>query len=167
MHLGDLAFELQFQVLQLCSLGDLASLSRVHSSLRDVTDYALYSHIRCLSFPMFRSTMETLTTNMQKASMVKVLDLQFIFPSVPHDQSLKIMAGALPNMLNLSELRISVAEVAQRKREDSSGINEAIRSVFIQATMMGGELPSGAIISDSRFYVWRRISVTWRILREL
>jgi hypothetical protein len=79
MHLGDIAFELQLQVLQLCSLKDLASLARVHTSLRDVTDYALYSHIRCLSFTTFRSTMETLATNMQKASLVKVLDLQFVF----------------------------------------------------------------------------------------
>ena len=32
---------------------------------------------------------------------------------------------------------------------------------------MGSERPSGAVISDSRFYVWRRISVAGRILREL
>ena len=165
MHLGDIAFELQLQVLQLCSLKDLASLSRVHSSLRDVTDYALYSHIRCLTFATFQSTMETLATNMQKASLVKVLDLQFVFYKIPQG-SLKIMARALPNMLNLSELRISIAEVALS--EDSNGIIKAIRSVSFQAMMMmmGGERPSGAVISDSRFYVWRRISVTWKVLKE-
>ena len=165
MHLGDIAFELQLQVLQLCSLKDLASLSREHSSLRDVTDYALYSHIRCLTFATFQSTMETLATNMQKASLVKVLDLQFVFYKIPQG-SLKIMARALPNMLNLSELRISIAEAALS--EDSNGIIKAIRSVSFQAMMMmmGGERPSGAVISDSRFYVWRRISVTWKVLKE-
>ena len=128
LHLGDLAFELQLQVLRLCSLEDMVSLSRVHSSLRDVTNYALYCHIRCLSFTMLQSAMETLATNMQKASLVRALDLQFIVHGVP--QSLDIMAGALPNMLNLSELRISVGGDVNRGSEDSSGINKAIRSVF-------------------------------------
>ena len=82
MHLGDLAFELQLKVLQLCTRQDLASLSRVHTSLKDVADYALYSYIHCSSFIAFRSILETLTTNEQKASLVKVFDVELIHVGV-------------------------------------------------------------------------------------
>lgn len=41
----DLAPEIQLRILQFSSLGDLSSLSRVHTSLRDVAEYVLYSNI--------------------------------------------------------------------------------------------------------------------------
>ena len=140
MHLGDLAFELQLKVAQLCSLRDLTSLSRVHTSLRDVADFALYSGIYCSSFSAFLSILQTLTANKQKASLVKVLDIELIHVGVDNlrVQSLEVMAGMLSNMLNLHKLRISVAEEFQRSGGDSGGINQAIMFVFIQATIISG-----------------------------
>lgn len=138
MHLGDLAFELQLKVLQLCTRQDLASLSRVHTSLKDVADYTLYSYIHCSSFIAFRSILETLTTNEQKASLVKVFDVELIHVGVDdlRVRSLEVTAGMLSIMLNLHKLRISVAEEFRRSGADSgSGINQAIMFVFIQATI--------------------------------
>ena len=146
MHLGDFPFELQLQVLRLCSHRVWASLSRVHSSLRDAADYSLYSHIRiehCYSCSYsrychsidhhcrsFHQIFGTLATNAQKASLVRVFELV----AEVYTQELEIIARMLPNMLNLYKLRILL------KRWESvmsGGINKAIRFVFIQAMIIG------------------------------
>ena len=148
MHLGDLAFELQLQVLKLCSRGDLASLCRTHTPMRDVADYALYSHIPGpfhSSSCQDSSFLETLATNDHKASLVRVLDVQLTLGT--HDlrgRFLKLIAKMLPSMLNLYELRIAVHNrgfedteipLIQWMSEISVEINQAIRLVCIQATM--------------------------------
>ena len=45
MFLGDLPLEIQDNILEHCSPSDLAVLSRVHTSVRDVAEYTLYAHI--------------------------------------------------------------------------------------------------------------------------
>ena len=46
MFLGDLPLETQYRILEHCYPSDLDVLSRVYSSVRDVVEYGLYSHIR-------------------------------------------------------------------------------------------------------------------------
>jgi hypothetical protein len=118
-------------VFQLCLHRDSASLSRAHSSLRDVADYVLYSYIRSYSFNFPQLILETLATNMRKSPVVKVLEVEYDSYEL---QSLEIMAGMLPNMLNLCKLRISVEDI--RRSGVSGGINQAIRFVCIQANMI-------------------------------
>ena len=62
---------------------------------------------------------------------MKVLEVEYDSYEL---QSLEIMAGMLPNMLNLCKLRISVEDI--RRSGVSGGINQAIRFVFIQANMI-------------------------------
>ena len=129
MHLGDLPFELQLKVAKLCSRQDLASLARTHKSLRDVADYALYSHIRTCSFSDNYMLLRRLPVILlQKASLVKVLEFQSV-----KEKELEIIAEMLPNMPNLYKLLISVW-----KSGDSGRINQAIRFVFIQTAMFSG-----------------------------
>lgn len=83
MDLVDLAFDLQLQILQLCSHNDLAVLSRVHTSLRDPAEYILYKHIYLperdsiwwsdpeLFTKRVSLVLSTLSRNAQKALMVK------------------------------------------------------------------------------------------------
>jgi hypothetical protein len=53
MHLGDLAAELQLQILQFCPPSrDLSTLSRTHTSLRDAAEYILYSDIDFRALPV-------------------------------------------------------------------------------------------------------------------
>ena len=153
MHLGDLPFELQLKVVQLCSRRDWASLSRTHTSLRDAADYALYSHIpfRSLKFRQgfpFKAALQTLATNVHKASLVRVLDVQLtLYRSDLH--FLEIMAEMLPNMFNLYKLRIAVSNHGIQEKFWRSGIsgriNQAIRLVFIQAMITMTEHPSGLL----------------------
>ena len=132
MHLGDLPFDLQLQVLQLCSHRVLASLSRVHSSLRDAADYSLYRHIRIYThrYSSTQRILGTLATNPQKASFVRVLEvvIRLDDPQYPD-----IIARMLPNMLNLYKLRFSLKTWWNVM---SGGINQAIRFVFIRATII-------------------------------
>src|SRR6266576_4544341 len=51
MHLCEITPELQLEILQFCTPRDLASLSRVHTSLSDVAQHALYSHIYFFAHP--------------------------------------------------------------------------------------------------------------------
>ena len=76
MFLGDLPLDIRYGIFEHCSTSDLAALSRVHSSVRDVAENFLYSHIRYCAQPLAplglnRSPLHTLATNSQKASMVK------------------------------------------------------------------------------------------------
>jgi hypothetical protein len=157
MHLGDLPFELQLKVLRLCSRRDWASLSRTHTSLRDVADYTLYNYIpihSCRKGIPSRSILQTLATNAHKASLVRTLDVQFTLygwddsdSELDHElHSLKIMAEILPNMLNLYKLRIQTRNLGRFWRSGVSGrINQAIWLVFIQATKVTDQRPSGLV----------------------
>ena len=102
MYLDDIPSEIWLEILQFCSPRDLASLSRVHSSLRDMGERVLYTHIyypahpsdliqerkgksrsqeRKMSNPWtlkeHRSLLHTLTTSAGlKAKMVKSLHVE-------------------------------------------------------------------------------------------
>ena len=95
MFLGDLALEIQYNILEHFLPSDLAVLSRVHTSVRDVMECALYSHVRYCAQPLDmvssgdnqatstpqrlnenRSLLHTFTTNSRKASMVKTLYIE-------------------------------------------------------------------------------------------
>jgi hypothetical protein len=51
MVFRDLPPEIQSRILELCSPSDLAVLSRVHTSGRDMAEYALYSRIQYRARP--------------------------------------------------------------------------------------------------------------------
>jgi hypothetical protein len=92
MVFRDLPLEIQSRILEFCSPGDLAVLSRVHASVRDMAEYALYSRIRYRVRPSDliipprgvendessqelkedRSLLHTFANNSWKASMVKM-----------------------------------------------------------------------------------------------
>jgi hypothetical protein len=128
MHLGDVAFDIQSQILQLCSPKDLANLSTVHTSLRDEAEYVLYSHIYfSIRAPDLivgkgtrkspwvlveeRSLLHTLASNSRKAEMVKALDIDIAATGHRHpDRVLPLMVSKLAEVLetmpNLVDLRI-------------------------------------------------------------
>ena len=132
MFLGDLPLTIQCNILEHCLPSDLAILSRVHSSVRDVAEYALYSHIhyRAQLFKIVtmvpswesqavqvlqrlkenKSLLHTFATNPWKASMVK----EFYFEldrgdgcdnNLIHFVLVKLVE-ALEKMPNLVDLRI-------------------------------------------------------------
>ncbi|KAF8332433.1 hypothetical protein F5887DRAFT_1286676 [Amanita rubescens] len=104
MFLDNVAPEIRLEILQLCSPKDLASLSMVHSSLRDVAERVLYTHIHFLAHPFnligdqkrrsgsqagalrsdsnpwaldeHKSLLHTLSTSARKAKMVKSLYIE-------------------------------------------------------------------------------------------
>ena len=87
MHLCEIAPELQLEILQFCPPRDLASLSTVHTSLRDVAEHALYSHIDFLIRPSDfiqdwhyneGSLLHTLSTSARKSVMVKEVYIRFL-----------------------------------------------------------------------------------------
>ena len=125
MFLGDLPLEIQYIILEHCSPRDLAVLSRVHTSVRDVAEYALYSHI-CYWQPLDmvssestqavppqlkenKSLFHTFATNSQKPSMVKALYIELETHWSRYDAAgfvLVRLAEALEKMPNLVDLRI-------------------------------------------------------------
>ncbi|KAF8655893.1 hypothetical protein AX14_008118 [Amanita brunnescens Koide BX004] len=103
MILGNLPPEIQSRILELCSPNDLAVLSRVHTSLQDVAEYALYSRIQYRARPFDliitsgdvtnfdedswvpqedRSLLHTFANNSRKASMVKMLYVELLTDEV-------------------------------------------------------------------------------------
>ncbi|KAF8693974.1 hypothetical protein AX14_002226 [Amanita brunnescens Koide BX004] len=129
MHPGDVAFEVQLQILQFCSLNDLTAVARAHSSLRDAAENMLYSHIdfsprqrdRAIWEGPFKSPWDsivketaplisTLSKNTRKAPMVKAFYIELggeayddysVIPAI-----LAELSGALRVMPNLVDLRI-------------------------------------------------------------
>jgi hypothetical protein len=144
----ELAPEIVLQVLQFCSHSDLSFLSRVHTSLQDAVESALYRHI-CLrhsdSIDITRRTLwtmigdgsllDTLTTNPRKACMVKALYFQielcyFIDQEILRPILVKL-AGALEKMPNLVDLRVINSTI----RDPSRGrISQVIR--FVTASII-------------------------------
>ena len=150
MFLGDHPLEVQYNILEHCSPSDLAALSRVHSSIRDVAEYALYSHIRYYEQPLNMIVMtvpsqdhhavpsrmkenallHTFATNSRKASMVKAfyVELQEDFDNdsnAVHFVLVKL-AEALEKMPNLVDLRIRYTPM---KDLSEGRISQVIRSV--------------------------------------
>jgi hypothetical protein len=128
MFLTDLPLEIQFHILELCSPSSLAILSRVHTSLRDVAECALYSYVHYWIQPLDavilspnddssvlelqenRSLLHTFATNPRKASKVKALYVEFdtrnlVRGEIMHFILIKV-AEALEKMPNLVDLRI-------------------------------------------------------------
>ena len=108
MIFRDLPPEIQSRILELCSPSDLAVLSRVHTSGREMAEHALYSHIQyCvkssgLMIPSCdaengeslqelkedRSLLHTLANNPQKASMVKMFYVKIEPEDQPFDEDI-------------------------------------------------------------------------------
>ena len=98
MVFRDLPPEIQSRILALCSPSDLAVLSRVHTSGRDIAEYALYRriHYRVRPSDMIiplpnvekgegsqelkedRSLLHTFSNNSWKASMVKMFYVELV-----------------------------------------------------------------------------------------
>ena len=133
MFLRDLPLDIQYNILEHCSPSDLAVLSRLHTSVRDVAEYALYGHIWYRAQPLDmivmtipswdyeavpqrlkenKSLLHTLATNSWKASTVKAFYIE-----LENDQGcdrnsngirfvLVKLAEVLEKMSNLVDLRI-------------------------------------------------------------
>ena len=145
MFLGDLPLEIRYNILEHCSPRDLAVLSRVHTSVRDVAEYALYSHIRYCAQPhdmvsservqaapqrlKEESLLHTFANNSRKASMVKALYIELEkkwgYDDAVHFVLVKL-AEALEKMPNLVDLRIIYSPM----KESEGRITQAIRLVF-------------------------------------
>ena len=145
MFLADLPPEIRCNISEHCSPRELAVLSRVNTSVRDVAEYALYSRIRYCVRPLDivnsswqatpqrlkeKSLLHTFANNSQKASMVKALyfelEKQWDCDDAVHFALIKL-AEALEKMPNLVDLRIiynSVKELEGRHR-----ISQVIRFV--------------------------------------
>ena len=99
MVFRDLPPEIQSRILELCSPSDLAVLSRVHTSARDIAEYTLYSRVKYRARPSDlltrsrnrrnvkddknprklkedKSLLHTFANNSRKASMVKMFDVE-------------------------------------------------------------------------------------------
>ena len=156
MYLDDIALEIRLEILQLCSPRDLASLSRVHSSLRDVAERVLYTHIYFLAHPTdliqnrksrsqngrpsnqcvlkeHRSLLHTLCMSARKAKMVKSLYIE-LYKSSGHGVRNAIrtilikLSQLLKDMPNLVDFRIIYSDLS----EHSEGqLSKAIRFVFL------------------------------------
>ena len=149
MHLDDIAPEIWLEILQSCSPGDLASLSRVHSSLRDVAELVLYTHIYFPAHPFdlvqdqnslswalkeHGSLLHTLT-RARKAKMVKSLYIE-LHKSDSHRHGevksairciLIELSQLLKDMPNLVDFRIMYGGFS----DPSEGrLSEVIRFVF-------------------------------------
>ncbi|KAF8349573.1 hypothetical protein F5887DRAFT_501738 [Amanita rubescens] len=123
MNLCEITPELQLEVLQFCSPRDLASLSRAHTSLRDVAQHALYSHIYFLArlsdfIPEKNSSklnkdgslFHTLSTSARKAAMVNKLHINFskkdYWRGAMMDFVMIHVSETLKKLPNLVDLRI-------------------------------------------------------------
>lgn len=131
MIFKDLPLEIHSRILELCPLSDLAVLSRVHTSGRDIAEDALYSRIQyCvrpsdlitgswdeLELKQDGSLLRTLTNYSQKALMVKIFYVELLDEYDEEDAfheacSMKAnfilvkLAEALVKTSNLVDLRI-------------------------------------------------------------
>lgn len=150
MLLIRVALEVQLQIFQLCSPNDLAVVSRVHSSLRDVAEYLLYSLIDFSSLDSDGGTynylspwesavkktaplLSTLASNTWKASTITAFYIQLDGDDDNRDVPCLLLvelAGVLEKMPNLMDLRILIYEEVDR----SDGIiSKVIGSVFIHS----------------------------------
>jgi hypothetical protein len=182
MHLGDVAFDIQSQILQLCSPKDLANLSAVHTSLRDAAEYVLYSHIYVsLWVPSLivgkgtrkspwawvekRSLLHTLASNSRKAEMVKALDIDLAATGHHNpDRVLPLMASKLAEVLetmpNLVDLRIKYGLTSNSSVERT--ISQVVRFVFFQYTARDHWL-THSNLACAGAVTFNSIPCTWRI----
>ena len=153
IHPGDIAFEVQLQILQFCSLKDLTVVARVHSSLRDAAENALYSHIDFSPRQRDRAIWEgpskspwksavketapllsTLARNARNASMVKTFYIELggeaydDFSVIP--PILAELSGALRAMPNLMDLRIRTDAKLDRSEGKISNVIRSVCSFF-------------------------------------
>ncbi|KAF8346153.1 hypothetical protein F5887DRAFT_962889 [Amanita rubescens] len=130
MNLCEITPELQLEVLQFCTPLDLAALSRAHTSLRDVAQHALYSHIFFLAYlsdfiqdwdsernpsklNKAGSLFHTLSTSARKAAMVNKLRIHFSNrdswngAKIALDPIMVHVSDTLKKLPNLVDLRIA------------------------------------------------------------
>ncbi len=137
-----------------CSSNDLAALSRVQTSVREVAEYVLYSHIHFRAgthvfvWEDDRSPLRTLAANPRKAAIVKAFYVQIKFGRpIPRRVAearlvLTKVAKALENLFNLVDLRI----IYKPMGDPSGRISQVIRSVTVVLTIQCDcLLGSGAI----------------------
>jgi len=147
MNLCEITPELQLEVLQFCTPRDLASLSRAHTSLRDVAQHALYSHIYFLAHPSDfiqdqdsernpsklnkdGSLFHTLSTSARKAEMVNKLHINFSNKDYwrgAMDLIMVHVSDTLKKLPNLVDLRIFYDWLGNH----SGCLSETIRFVLI------------------------------------
>ena len=152
MIFRDLPPEIQTRILEFCSPSDLALLSRVHTSGRDMAEYALYSCIQYCARPSNliipvrklkeeRSLLHTLANNSRKASIVKMFYVDLVdefyddnvLPQTYSNHNhfiLAKIAEALEKMSNLVDLRILYFRMNDDVFKGIRRISEAIRFVF-------------------------------------
>ena len=152
MMFRDLPPEIQSHIFELCPPGDLAVLSRVHTSVRDMAEYALYSHIQYSVRPsdliigsqelkQDGSLLHTLANNSQKALMVKMLYVVLVDEydeengthSMKADFILVKLAEVLVKLSHLVDLRILHGQWMNDSDvlfKGTQRISEVIRFVF-------------------------------------
>lgn len=127
MHLDDISPEIQLEMLLFCPPSDLAALSRVHTSLRDVAEYTLYNHIDFFTQPfnlkqdkprararklpriVDMSLFHTLSTSERKAAMVKSLYVELeesIYNEGQINPVVVEFSDSLKKLSNLVDFRI-------------------------------------------------------------
>jgi len=151
MHLLVLFPEILLEILQLCPPADLASFSRVHTSMRNVAERVLYRRIYFYmdwwhldltedeksNLPWrpkeIRSLLHTLSTNVQKAAMVKSLHIEldmYLWKSENAIHSILVkLSHSLKNLSNLVDLRIIYYQLIMCDPSEGR-ISQVIRFVF-------------------------------------
>jgi len=151
MHLLVLFPDILLEILQLCPPADLASLSRVHTSIRDVAERVLYRRIYFVACYLDlmedqesdlqwtlkennnRSLFHTLSTNVQKAAMVKSLYIEldeYIRKCENANHPILVeLSHSLKNLSNLVDLRIIYCQWLVRDPSEGR-ISQVIRFVF-------------------------------------
>ena len=116
-----------------CGQSDLASLARVHSSFQEDAERAIYQalFIRIDCDSNESTCLATLSTNLQKASMVKSLHIELVQRSdenqIPTTWPFNL--DALYNMRELSDLRI---QLSCKDNHLLGLINDVLRSVRLK-----------------------------------
>ncbi|KIL57713.1 hypothetical protein M378DRAFT_27868 [Amanita muscaria Koide BX008] len=140
--LSDFAPELLHCVFCFCSPSDLASLSRVNYTFRQAAEYLLYRYIH-ISFGLFtdttprsqakKSLFDTLTSNPQKAALLRYLRVQLEVSSYKarkaNHLAMKRIVDALRNAHGLVDLRIMLYQVSDASK---GKLSEVIKSGHFQ-----------------------------------
>ena len=153
MVFRDLPPEIQSLISRFCSPSDLATLSRVHTSGRDIAECALYSRIQYRARPSDliipsrdakndessqalkegRSLLHTLINNSRKALMVKMFDVELDNERHAYRKATQFvlvkLAEILVKMPNLVDLRILHGPMEDLDKGIES-ISEVMRFVF-------------------------------------
>ncbi|KIL67365.1 hypothetical protein M378DRAFT_159776, partial [Amanita muscaria Koide BX008] len=116
LYLNDFAMELLLCVLSFCPQGDLASFSRVNSTFHHAAEYLLYGHVYIsvysshritTSFARRRLFFQTLTSNPQKAALLRSFHLDDHDSIGTNDENVEQTIAILRDAHGLVDLRIT------------------------------------------------------------